>query len=365
MTSPPIPEDWSHLRNGPAVLDAPAAPASEPVPEDFSGSSFTCPPPEAPATIGDEKPNAQDDSPDRLPGAPLAWTAAAGLAALALVFALVEAVRFVTRAADLTPALGWVSAAAGLLLALSLSALVAREWRAWGRLASRRRLRAASSALAQNPFNSQAASAYQTEALKLAGALAASDTPAANLATALERLDRDGAAHAEWAAAIDQALDPLDQQAARRIQKEAVNTGLAAAFSPYGFLDAAIVLWRNAVLVRSIARVYQSRAGLAGSLSIARHVIVAIALADLTQEASTALFGGFRGLASLISPAGQGLASAALTVRVGLVAQRHCRPIPMPKEKEQGLIALLSQSAVEAVRGQIRARRKPTSDRPV
>ncbi|HRU06729.1 MAG TPA: YcjF family protein, partial [Candidatus Brocadiia bacterium] len=204
---------------------------------------------------------------------------------------------------------------------------------------------------------------YRTEALRLADAFAGAGAPAGALSAALRRLDHDGASHADWSDAIERALDPLDQQAARCIQKEAVNTGLAAAFSPYGFLDAAIVLWRNAVLVRSIARVYQSRAGLAGSLSIARHVVVAIALADLTQEASTALFGGFRGLASLISPAGQGLASAALTVRVGLVAQRHCRPLPMPKDKEQGLIALLSQSAIEAVRSQVRARRKPASER--
>jgi len=120
----------------------------------------------------------------------------------------------------------------------------------------------------------------------------------------------------------------LDEEARQAIQRESFNVGLGTAVSPYGFVDAILVCWRNVRLIRHIAEVYQVRPGAYGTWLILKRVVVAVALADLAQEASTAFLGAFRGIASLISPVGQGLTNAALTIRLGLLAQRECRPLP-------------------------------------
>jgi putative membrane protein len=153
----------------------------------------------------------------------------------------------------------------------------------------------------------------------------------------------------------------MDDRIQQIIQREAVNVGLGTAISPYGFIDVIVALWRNLKLVRQVAEAYQGRPGLVGTFLVVRRALAAVALADLAHETSAMLVGAFRGLAFL-SPIGQGLTNAALTVRLGLLVQAECRPLPMPPGKTRSAASLLLRSVPEQLRRLVRRREDKSND---
>jgi len=265
---------------------------------------------------------------------------------------------FVVEAFEFNPAFGWTQTGLLAMLAVLLGCAVAGEWRALLRLRHGERLRGLCRRAAAEPGSAEA----QNELIRgLAGLLAdvESRAPAAVRGRAAQvrlRLGPESSA-ADWVQAMEEELlAPLDRQVERTIQKEALNVGLGTAISPYGFLDAAVALWRNARMVSRIAQAYQVRPGAWGTCRLVRRAVVAVALADLAQETSTALLGAFRGVSSMLSPVGQGLTNAALTIRLGLLAQQECRPLPLPEASRRHTASMLSGSVLGPIRRMLRAR---------
>ncbi len=131
---------------------------------------------------------------------------------------------------------------------------------------------------------------------------------------------------------------PLDRRVSDLIRAEAYRVGLATAVSPYGTLDAFIVLWRNANLVSRIAHVYYGRPGPRGSLRVLRDVsLAAIAgaylqdLGHLAGEFVGALAGKTAGF--FAGPLMEGCLNAVATLRIGYLAKARCRAFQEWNEK--------------------------------
>jgi uncharacterized membrane protein YcjF (UPF0283 family) len=153
-------------------------------------------------------------------------------------------------------------------------------------------------------------------------------TDAANGTRSLAELS-DRLAHLEKDR-VEALLDPLDRQATDLIRQEALRVGLATAVSPYGRIDAFLVLWRNCNLVARMATIYYGRPGVRGTLSILRDVSVATMvgayLEDLTDVAGdmvASLAGKTAGV--LAGPLLDGSLNAIGTLRIGYLAKARCR----------------------------------------
>jgi putative membrane protein len=339
-----LPEDLSALPDAGTDPTPPAA-AESSLPEDLSGL------PEAPARPQAE-PHAAGAKAARRRGRPVTLLVAA-LAALALLAIAVEVDRMLVASFGVHPALGW--AMAGLLaLATALVALiVAREVEGYVRLSSFEELKETYEALRDDPTSHELHGRAQREVERFLRCLEETAEPELLLKTRRLR-DRMDLADTppEWADDIERVLlSDMDEQARAAISREAVNVGIGTAVSPYGVLDALIVIWRNVRLIRGIAAIYRVRAGAYGTWVILRRTVAAAAMADLAQEVSVALLGTTRSLASLIgAPIAQGMANAAMTVRVGLKALEECRPLSLPEEKRVGAVKTLMGSVTSAVR---------------
>ncbi|MHC5009335.1 MAG: YcjF family protein [Planctomycetota bacterium] len=125
-------------------------------------------------------------------------------------------------------------------------------------------------------------------------------------------------------------LAPLDEKVGAEIRAEAVRVGIATAVSPYGNLDAFLVLWRNCNLVARIARIYYGRPGARGTLRVLRDVSAATMagayLENLTDIAGDAV-ASFAGKAAgvIAGPLLDGSLNAVATLRVGYLTKARCR----------------------------------------
>jgi hypothetical protein len=129
---------------------------------------------------------------------------------------------------------------------------------------------------------------------------------------------------------VERLLAPLDRKVADVIRAEAFKVAMATAVSPYGSLDAFLVLWRNANLVSRIAVIYYGRPGARGTLSVLRDVAMATMvgayLGDLAEVAGDAV-GSLAGKTAgfFAGPLMEGCLNGVATLRIGYVAKGRCR----------------------------------------
>ncbi|MFO7956513.1 MAG: DUF697 domain-containing protein [Candidatus Brocadiia bacterium] len=341
-----IPEDLSGLP-GVDEPEAPEPPSDVTLPENLSDL------PEAPEPAEEEQPEQAPVPPGgRLPRRTGTLLLAA-VAALALLVVAREIGALVSSSYAVHPALGWaVAGLTGLILTL-LGVIVAREVEGYLRLANFENMRQAFAQLDASPHDPELNEAASRELESYLEYLQESAEPEllARIRRLRERMDL-AESPVEWREDVDRILlGPMDEEAREAVHREAVNVGIGTAISPYGLLDAVVATWRNVRLVRRIADIYRVRAGAYGTYLIIRRTITSAALADLAHEASVALLGTTRSLFTLVgAPVAQGLANAALTVRLGLGALEACRPMPLAEDQRRGIVETLMGSVVSAVR---------------
>jgi len=124
-------------------------------------------------------------------------------------------------------------------------------------------------------------------------------------------------------------VDRLDQQAYACISHYSTQTGLAVALSPWAPMDMLLTLWRNLKMIDALTRIYGIRPSYRNRLRILTQVLNNMAFAGATQMASdyVASIGDSPLLPQLMGRVGQGLGSALISTRIGLLTLHQCRPI--------------------------------------
>ncbi|MEC4767883.1 TIGR01620 family protein [Halomonas sp. CUBES01] len=137
-------------------------------------------------------------------------------------------------------------------------------------------------------------------------------------------------------------LDPRDREAQRLITRMSGETAVMVAVSPLTLVDMALVAWRSLAMVDRLCRLYGLELGYASRLRLFRHVLHNMAFAGASELATDASMDMLSlDLASRLSArAGQGLATGLLSARLGLRAQRLCRPVAFTADEQPRLADL-------------------------
>lgn len=152
--------------------------------------------------------------------------------------------------------------------------------------------------------------------------------------------DREVVAH------IDQAfLQPLDDEALRRISNYSLQSGVAVALSPWASLDMMLALWRSMKMIDSIGEVYGTRPSLLNRYRLLKSVIHQLAFVgfsdlvidNLVEESARASLIG-----ATSTRLGQGLGAATYSVRIGIAAMKVSRPIEFNDNNKPKLKAMIA-----------------------
>lgn len=124
-------------------------------------------------------------------------------------------------------------------------------------------------------------------------------------------------------------LAPIDEEVNEYVRREALEVGVLTAASASGFVDALIVLWRNANMVVWIVQRYYGR----GQLRLCIQVLVGLgvtvvssrvleAVADTAGGVLKSLLGNIAG--ALFGALLDGSANALMTLKLGYLTRRRC-----------------------------------------
>jgi putative membrane protein len=244
---------------------------------------------------------------------------------------VLQAVILVRDLVSESPWLGWPVAALLGLVAGSAAVLFGRELHDLRRLRQRARLRERAARLVGSDLHGEAPALVEAVGREL-GPL-----PEAGRALARFRAEAsDALADGERLVLFERTvLAPLDRRAYRLVLGSARDIGLMTALSPLGLLDGLLVLWRTALLLKAIARLYGMAPGPAASLALFRRCLRNAALAGLADVVTQATLehAGASLLATLSARAGQGAGNALLAAKLGLEAIRETRPLPFVAEE--------------------------------
>ena len=147
----------------------------------------------------------------------------------------------------------------------------------------------------------------------------------------------------------DTVIRPLDAQAYPIVARASRDTAVGVALSPFGLLDAGLVIWRTLRMVRDVAGVYGFRPGFFARISLVKRILAAAATAGVGDFAADILVAhvGARVGGLLSAKAGEGVLTGMRTARLGLVAMAACRPLPFAEE-DRASISRLSREILKS-----------------
>ena len=129
-------------------------------------------------------------------------------------------------------------------------------------------------------------------------------------------------------------LADQDRRAREIIVRRSAENGAVVALSPLAWLDMIFTFARSLRLIREVAEVYGFKPGVWGRMQLYRRVarnLVFIGLADLATDAVVDAVGA--GVTGKLSAAlGQGVAAAIYSSRLGYMAVKAVRPVPLTPE---------------------------------
>lgn len=257
------------------------------------------------------------------------------LAALVAVGIGLDTADTLARAFEISPLLGGTTAGLGALAVAALGVIAGREWRAYMRLSRVDALRTEAALLRSKAGHGGGA--------KLMDRVRALYAARPDLRPARDRLALAVTDAHDDREVLDLTertlLEPLDRAAYRLVLTASRDVAVGTALSPAAVLDAALVLWRNARLVREIAGLYAARPGLFGSARLLRRMAENIGVAGAAESADSLVVDalGAGAVGAVSGRLGQGLINGLLTARIGLAAMHLCRPLPFAPDRKPRL----------------------------
>ncbi len=148
----------------------------------------------------------------------------------------------------------------------------------------------------------------------------------------------------------DGIVRPLDRQAYQCVSRAARDAGLGVTMSPFGVLDAGIIIWRGLRMVREVAAVYGFRPGFFARAGLVRRILYTAATQGAADFVADALLShvGARLAGVLSARVGEGVLSGMRMARLGIVTMAACRPLPF-LEQDKASIARLGSEVTSAV----------------
>ena len=139
-------------------------------------------------------------------------------------------------------------------------------------------------------------------------------------------------------------LEPLDNEAIRRISNHCLHTGTLVAASPWAAADMLLSLWRSIKMIDEISEVYGLRPSLPNRLKLVKSVarqMIFVGASELAADMAVEALGS-QSLAAMASArVGQGIGTAMYTARIGIAAMRVTRPIRFAEAKLPSSSALI------------------------
>ena len=220
------------------------------------------------------------------------------------------------------PALGWIASAAAVIAALALVVLVIKEIMGIRRLAKVAHLRKSITDKARSTTAREA----RVLASQVAGLLAANPLTARGRKS-LKTLDDEIIDGPHYLAFAERELmSPLDRQARLLTVNAAKRVSVVTAISPRAFVDLAYVGFEAVRLIRALAELYGGRPGTIGMIRLLRDVIAHLAVTGAIAAGDSLIqqVVGHGVAAKLSARLGEGVINGLMTARIGISAMDLC-----------------------------------------
>ena len=132
---------------------------------------------------------------------------------------------------------------------------------------------------------------------------------------------------------IHPVVQSIDASVDIHIAKEAALTGAVVGISPWAMIDAVVVAWRQLRLLKTIAKQYGVRPSYIGTFALCKSVVFSVAFADASEHLLQWISAKVPSIGGLLPSAGQAVATAVLTARLGRSCKAACRPVKKTKQK--------------------------------
>lgn len=143
-------------------------------------------------------------------------------------------------------------------------------------------------------------------------------------------------------------LEALDQEALRRIVRQASSTGALVGLSPFATLDVLVALRQSLRMIDDVAQIYGVRPSMVIRWRLFKQVLALVAYSGASEYAVSELWPELVGdsmLSSLSARLGQGMGASLFMGRIGLATLQACRPIPFADKQRPRLGALTRRIA--------------------
>ncbi len=248
-----------------------------------------------------------------------------------------DAVITAIRASDTLGVIALALAALALIAAIVLAVRFVRDWRREKRIG---RLKIQAEHALANRKAAEARAAAEG-LVKLQSERAETAAGRARFAAALPGMTdaRDILALAER-----ELIEPLDRTAADEIARAARQVSMVTAVSPRALIDIVFVVYAGARLIRRIAGIYGARPGALGLLRIARSSLELLLVTGGLAAGHAVIQQVIgQGLAARLSAKlGEGVLNGLMTARFGLAALTICRPMPFVESRPPTLTDVAS-----------------------
>ncbi|SDK26847.1 TIGR01620 family protein [Microbulbifer yueqingensis] len=143
-------------------------------------------------------------------------------------------------------------------------------------------------------------------------------------------------------------LEALDQEALRRIVRQATSTGALVGLSPFATLDVLVALRQSLRMIDDVAQIYGVRPSMVIRWRLFKKVLALVAYSGASEYAVSELWPELVGdsmLSTVSARLGQGMGASLFMGRIGLATLQACRPIPFTEKQRPRLGALTRRIA--------------------
>ncbi|WP_237068278.1 TIGR01620 family protein [Microbulbifer guangxiensis] len=153
-------------------------------------------------------------------------------------------------------------------------------------------------------------------------------------------------------------LEALDQEALRRVVRQASTTGALVGLSPFATLDILVALRQSLRMIDDVAQIYGVRPSVVVRWRLFKKVLALVAYSGASEYAVSELWPELVGdsmLSSVSARLGQGMGASLFMSRIGLATMHSCRPVPF-SEKQRPRLSTVTRRVARSLKERLLGR---------